>query len=64
MPEEMKATALRDKAAKCRRLANGMADDQTIAALLRLAEAYDRQAEEAQSAGAAHIEQIMPRMAE
>ena len=42
-PDE--SAALRAKAAKCRRLANGMADDETIAALRRLAESYDGQAD-------------------
>lgn len=44
------SAALREKAAKCRRLANGMADDQTIAALHRLADSYLRQADELDAA--------------
>ena len=50
MAEKEQAAVLREKAAKCRRLATGMADEQTVAALLRLAEAYERQAGELDSA--------------
>lgn len=46
MATKQQAASLREKAAKCRRLANGMADDETIAALLRLADSYERQASE------------------
>ena len=35
---------LREKAAKCRRLAGGLVDDQSITALRNLAEAYEQEA--------------------
>jgi len=44
------SVALREKAAKCRRLASGMGDEQTIAALRRLADSYDHQAAEIEAA--------------
>jgi len=46
MSRQEESAALRDKAAKCRRLAAGVADDQTAAALRKLAESYERQANE------------------
>jgi hypothetical protein len=46
MPQTQEPAALREKAAKCRRLANGMSDDQAIAALRRLADAYEHRAAE------------------
>jgi hypothetical protein len=50
MPHREESAALREKAAKCRRLANGMSDDQTIAALRRLADAYEQRAAELEAA--------------
>jgi len=52
MPHKQESAALREKAAKCRRLANGMSDDQTIAALRRLADAYEQRAAELEAAPA------------
>ncbi|WP_162789163.1 MULTISPECIES: hypothetical protein [Sphingomonas] len=51
MEEQQEAAGLRAKADKCRRLAAGMADEETIAALLRLAAAYEQRAAEIEGAG-------------
>jgi hypothetical protein len=58
MPHKQESAALREKAAKCRRLAQGMSDDQTIAALCRLADAYEHRAAELETAPTSSTDEV------